>query len=358
MQQGEWPGDGCEYCQNIETAGGVSDRMFQNKIQDIYPLELDQDASLVSVFPSVLEVFFSNTCNLGCVYCTPALSSTLQQEAARFGGALTQRDDIPRQLNKYRDLVPKFWHWFARHGHRLQRLQVLGGEPFLQPEIDQLMDIFESQDFSHLEFNLVTNLSVPERVIRPRLERLGTLVTQGRLRRVDIQVSIDCWGTNQSYTRYRIDLELFENNLRHLMDHGVFRIGLLSTVNSLSIQQLPVLADKYREWNLQQRLYWYLHLVLPVGTSPFDPTIFDYSLFADSMESTRNLLPVSSDWDDVMLRDTFDGIDRTLRHGCQDRIDRQRELVAFLESNDQRRSLDWRQEFPWLDNIVSTHHVV
>jgi organic radical activating enzyme len=359
MQQGQWPEDGCQYCRNIEIAGGMSDRMFQNQIPDLYPSELDQDPSLTSVFPSVLEVFFSNTCNLGCVYCTPALSSTLQQEAARFGGALIQRDDIKRESNHYADLVPKFWNWFAQHGSRLQRLQVLGGEPFLQPDIDQLMDHFDRQDFSHLEFNLVTNLSVPERVIRPRLDRLRDLVQQGKLKRVDIQTSIDCWGTSQSYIRYKIDLDLFENNLRYLMNQeGAFRIGLLSTVNNLSIHHMPALAAKYQEWSLKQKLYWYMHLVLPPVTSVFSPMMFDYSVFADSMQTTRDLLPTSDDWDDAMLRNTFDGIDKTLQRSCQHQIDRQRDLVAFLERNDQRRNLNWRQEFPWLNHVVGSHNVV
>jgi hypothetical protein len=28
MQQGHWPSAGCEYCKNVEDAGGVSDRLF------------------------------------------------------------------------------------------------------------------------------------------------------------------------------------------------------------------------------------------------------------------------------------------------------------------------------------------
>ena len=80
MLDGQWPGHGCEYCRNIESAGGTSDRQFQNQIPEIYPPELDKDLTATVVDPVILEVFFSNTCNLKCVYCSPKLSSGIQQE--------------------------------------------------------------------------------------------------------------------------------------------------------------------------------------------------------------------------------------------------------------------------------------
>ena len=69
MLQSLWPGNGCEYCRDIEHSGGISDRMFQNQIPDVYTKELDQNNALTVVNPVVLEVFFSNTCNLSCIYC-------------------------------------------------------------------------------------------------------------------------------------------------------------------------------------------------------------------------------------------------------------------------------------------------
>ena len=30
MMQGKWPGQGCEYCRDIEAAGGISDRVEFN----------------------------------------------------------------------------------------------------------------------------------------------------------------------------------------------------------------------------------------------------------------------------------------------------------------------------------------
>ena len=46
MQRGEWPQGGCQYCEKIEAANGMSDRMYQlhaNHDLDRTPIELIQD---------------------------------------------------------------------------------------------------------------------------------------------------------------------------------------------------------------------------------------------------------------------------------------------------------------------------
>jgi organic radical activating enzyme len=346
MLQGQWPGDGCEYCQNIESSGGTSDRMFQNSIPDIYPNELDRDKTKISIEPSVLEVFFSNSCNLGCVYCIPELSSLIQQEHKKFNIISTNQYAI-----NDKNYEPEFWSWFQSNGQKLQRLQILGGEPLIQKPVHTLIDYFQQGDFSNLEFNVITNLSVPPKIIDPILEKLADLINKKRLKRVDIQTSIDCWGEQQTYTRYKIDLDLFERNMQRLLDYGVFRIGLLSTVNSLSIMQMPALAEKFQSWNNKQKIFWYMHLVLPVGTSIFDPTIFDYSVFKESIDRTKKMLPESDDWDTKTLKDTFEGIDSTLKAVCSNDPVRQQKLFEFLDSNDHRRNSDWKKIFPWLAKL-------
>ena len=85
MLQGLWPETSCSYCRNIEESGGVSDRLRQIDAPDLSPPELVDDASAIQVSPTILEVFFNNTCNLGCLYCTPVLSSVINAENQKFG---------------------------------------------------------------------------------------------------------------------------------------------------------------------------------------------------------------------------------------------------------------------------------
>ena len=347
MIQSQWPGNGCEYCRDIEHSGGTSDRMFQNQIPDVYPRELDQDATLTVINPVVLEVFFSNTCNLSCVYCTAKVSSSIQAENKKFGGAILPELNFEYVDNKYRELAPKFWSWFETNSQTLQRLQILGGEPFLQDDVLKLINYFDHHPHPDLEFNLVTNLILPTKVIQPILEKLRDLKHKNKLKRIDIQVSVDCWGQSQEYIRHSFKLDTFDRNMALLIDMAAFRVGLLSTITSLSIRDMPNLAQKYNQWCSKQKIFWYMHLVLPNNQSVFDPTIFDYSVFDSSLELVYNLLPKET-WDDKTTLESFDGIVSKLKTNCKTDVDRQQTLLQYLDANDHRRNTKWKDVFSWL----------
>jgi organic radical activating enzyme len=347
MLNSQWPGNGCDYCKDIEYSGGVSDRMFQNQIPNIYPRELDQNTAITEVNPVVLEVFFSNTCNLSCVYCNAKYSSSIQAENKKFGGSIIPELDFKYTDNRYRDLASKFWNWFELNSFLLQRLQILGGEPFLQNDVLKLIDYFDQNPHPDLEFNLITNLSLPTKVIQPVLEKLRDLKQQNKLKSIDIQVSVDCWGKSQEYIRHGFDLVTFNSNMELMINMNAFRIGLLSTITSLSIPDMPALAQQYNQWCEKQKIFWYMHLVLPNNQSVFDPTIFEYSIFDFSLESVHKLLPKET-WDDKKTLEIFDGIVYKLKNSCKDNTDRQYNLFRYLEANDSRRNTNWKDVFTWL----------
>ena len=351
MLQGEWPGDGCEYCQNIEMSGGHSDRNFQNLVPNIYPSELDEDPACVKVQPRILEVFFSNTCNFKCVYCKGKFSSSIQQEDKKFGGSLIHLQQTDTD-NRYKEYIDTFWAWFKNHSSKLDRLQVLGGEPFLVNDVALLLDYFESNAHPNLEFNIVTNLGVPSKLVSSFAQRMASLLRDKKLGRVDIQVSIDAWGPAQEYVRHGLDLSLFEKNLSILLQEKIFRIGLLSTVCSLTIHEMPDLAKKYLDWGQQQEIFWYMHLVLPTGSSLFDPGVFDYEIFKSSLEKTLAAIP-NDTWDRQQTRNTLQGIMRTIEKNSVNAVDKQSALRYFLEKNDQRRNSCWQIVFPWLNKESS-----
>ena len=90
-----------------------------------------------------------------------------------------------------------------------------------------------------------------------------------------------------------------------------------------------------------------MHLVLPNNTSVFDPTMFDYSVFDSSLESVYNLLPKET-WDDKTTLESFDGIVAKLKKNCKTDIDRQHNLLQYLDTNDYRRKTKWKDIFSWL----------
>jgi organic radical activating enzyme len=359
MLQGEWPGpgSGCEYCRDIEEAGGNSDREFQNQVPGVYPLELDNNSDAINVSPAIVEVFFSNLCNLSCVYCNARFSSAIQAENKKFQGAILPEANFLYEDNQYNKLINKFWDWMYNNVKSLQRLQVLGGEPFLQKDTQKLISFLETLPCPELELNFVTNLAAPPKIISPIIEKLSYLKQKNFVKRVDIQVSIDGWGASQEYIRHGIDLNIFENNINNLVDADSFRIGLLSTITSLSIPLMPELAKKRIQWQKNQEIFWYMHLVLPVKDSVFDPTIFEYSLYEEYINQVYRSLP-NDTWDDARTLEIFDGVVTKLKNNCKTDISRQKQLLNYLQTNDQRRNSNWKKAFPWILGEFEKNHVV
>jgi organic radical activating enzyme len=356
MLEGRWPGDGCQACENIELSGGFSDRQLQNQIPEIYPIELDSDPTAVEVSPSILEVFFSNTCNLKCVYCSPQFSSAIQAENIKFNGSILPGMNFEYIDNQYQTLVPKFWKWFSKNSQMLQRLQLLGGEPFLQKDVLKVIDYLNQTPHSDLELNIVTNLSIPTAQLSKTLLSLSDSKKNNSIKRIDIQASVDSWGAEQEYVRYGFDSELFENNMLKMISLDSFRIGLLSTVNSLSINAMPDLCKKYLEWNKLQPVFWYMHLVRPID-SVLNPLFFEYSVFEQSINRILEQLP-NETWDDKLTYDTFAGIAQLLEKKCSNDVEQQTRLVKYLTENDRRRNTDWKKTFPWLVNVLEKNNVV
>ena len=92
MVKGEWPGNGCEYCKVVEAAGGISEFGYLREINliservgyindlEMVPPENEIDPTETHVTPRLLEVYFSNLCNMSCTYCSAKFSSVIQNE--------------------------------------------------------------------------------------------------------------------------------------------------------------------------------------------------------------------------------------------------------------------------------------
>jgi hypothetical protein len=132
MLAGKWPEHGCEYCRNIEQAGGQSDRITNLDFPGIHaPPELDHDHVAVDVTPRILEVYFDNTCNLKCLYCGPHFSSLWDAENIRHGaGAFAKSANI--ESNKQ-----KIFSWLKQHGHN--RFDVMNAlKPLITNDIAEI----------------------------------------------------------------------------------------------------------------------------------------------------------------------------------------------------------------------------
>jgi pyruvate-formate lyase-activating enzyme len=356
MLRGEWPQGGCQYCEKIETAGGMSDRQYQLHARhdhDRTPHELFEDPTTLEVVPTILEVYFNNVCNMACLYCGSHFSTKWEEENRRFGvftqGNVNFGHNTQSNPN-YERMLADFWRYLEekdRYKH-IRYYQILGGEPFFQDEFDISMDFWESHPNPELTFNIITNLKVPPKKFRAYIDRFGKMVEAGALKRLQITGSIDAWGPQEEYVRWGLDLAEWTENWEYLLDKDWVVMCVNSAVSALTIKTAPELVEKINEWNDRRNpwnpiSYSFMSVMTPPEMVPdiFGPGVFDQD-FTRLLAAMREGNP-----SEVSAKEHMRGIMKQIVAGPRN-AERIADLKVYLTEIDRRRGTNWPELFPWL----------
>ena len=346
MLQGLWPEKGCTYCQDIEQVGGQSDRITNLDFPGIHaPPELDANPLAVRVTPRILEIYFDNTCNLKCLYCGPHFSSLWDAENKRHGTFSQGNLVLSSDWQKSPDMdtnKQKLFDWLKEHSHDLTVFNILGGEPLYQEELDQCLDLFEQYPAPELKLQIFTNLNTRLSRLERLVERVRGLVDQDHLREFEITASLDCWGPEQEYVRYPLDLAVWEKNFEYLVTQKWINLIVSSTVTPLTVKTLPDLLEKIKRWNQERPVhhyqnsvnspdYMFIDIFGPIFVDDFDRALELKSVGTPEEQSSRNYL--------AGIAKQSAGIPRPNMIA---------KLFDFLNEMDRRRSTSWPQTFPWL----------
>jgi len=345
MLQGLWPETSCSYCKNIEESGGVSDRLRQIDATDLSPPELMYNPESIVVSPVILEVFFSNTCNLGCLYCGPTLSSVINTENQKFGTLEKTISLLAPIETHHKELIPSFWEWFPTGFVKLKRFGVLGGEPFYQKEFEKLLDMIDQHPNPDCELNIVTNLMVSPDRLSMFVEKLKKLLLTKKIKRVDITCSIDCWGPQQEYVRWGIDLEQWQKNFDTLIMHKWLYISINQTITVLTIKTMPELLIKLKEWNAIRPVHHHFGGPTP-GPSYFNAGILGGEQFRQDFDYILSLMPQNTDEDKIAYK-YMAGIAGSITKSKVNPAE-VTTLLKYLDEKDRRRNTNWELLFPWL----------
>lgn len=117
--------------------------------------------------PRALVFFVTNTCQLRCPFCF-------------FREGLDRKDDV-LTLSEIEQIVPSL--------RPLTRLTLTGGEPFLRPDLPDIIRLFRTYSATRY-VNIPTNGYATERIE----EQVRTILKTCRLRSLKIQISLDAWG--------------------------------------------------------------------------------------------------------------------------------------------------------------------
>jgi pyruvate-formate lyase-activating enzyme len=362
MRRGEWPQEGCQYCEKIEAAGGTSDRQYQllnHHDFDRTPQELIQDPSLNEVVPTILEIYFNNTCNMACLYCGEWFSSKWGEENKRFGvfdngnGVAFGWDRKQPDLN-YDKMLADFWQYLHdkdRYKH-IRQYQIAGGEPFFQPELEMSLDFWDAHPNPELTFNFITNLKVPHKKFVSTIDRIGRMVNEGKLKRMQISDSMDGWGPQQEYVRWGLDLREFTENFEYLLDKNWIVKCINAAINPLSLKTMDQLVRKFNEWNDRCEPGYPISFSFMTVMAPnwMDPAIMGAGVFEEDFE--RILAEMREDnKSDQNAKEHMIGIAKQIAATPRNHVLVQG-LKDYLTEIDRRRGTNWQNLFPWLVDVV------
>lgn len=170
-----------------------------------------------------LDIRWSNTCNLSCVYCGHEASS---QWAAH--------KKIPIERLDYSNTLPGVLEYINSNRSTLKNLGLLGGEPLLQKENEQLLDVIAPD----VNINLITNLTVPlenNKIFNKLLEK----------NHVVWDISFDTVESKFEYVRHGGKWDLILKNIRYLQDaikdrpkHIIGTAAVYSVYNALNLSEV------------------------------------------------------------------------------------------------------------------------
>jgi MoaA/NifB/PqqE/SkfB family radical SAM enzyme len=203
------PHEYCSGCDRIEQqAAGSSQRSAFN---DQFPNPTRREIKLI-------DVRWSNVCNLSCRYCNVYDSS----EWSRILNI-----PIP-SVN--RDYTDSLFEEITENKNSIECVYLLGGEPLMQKHNERLLDIVNP----NVKIDVLTNLSVKldKNKIYERLKKFPTVLWN---------LSFDNIGDKFEYVRHGAKWNVFTDNIKRLCDDfGAHRITfhpVYSIWNALNLQE-------------------------------------------------------------------------------------------------------------------------
>lgn len=355
MLQGHWPVNrGCEYCQSVEKQGGVSDRTYHNNISGLTPVDFDPNGDQ-RVTPRILELYLHNTCDLACVYCLPQFSSRINDELRKFGPypiGITPVKIVPNR-DKY---FSEWMQWLEQNYQSVERVSILGGEPFLQKELWTILEFMATKQNKNLTISVNTNLNASVETVSRFVETCKNLVASRSIRRVHIDASLDCWGPQAEFIRHGLSLARWQQNFEYLLQHNWLSLSVHQVVTGLSIGtalQLQKQIAKYKEQF--PRLVQAYHLVDSGAEEIYHPEIFGADFFKPQLDQLLQTFPITTEWDQES-KARLEGISRLI-DAAQPNYSRLSKLRATLDAIDQRRGTNWRELFPEIDQYFNKNGI-
>ena len=209
----------CNRCWKDEEAGGDSLRLITNRTIALHS-EINLQEQINNPTTSNIKSFdltLGNLCNLKCVMCNPRFSSQLLAEAtlnptlqSRYEVSYDQKDfDWPKGDD--------FVEWCNRYLPQAIHIKFTGGEPFIIPWIEQVIERIPDSQKKKCVLHFTSNLTV----INPTLFECFE-----KFKEVWLSVSVEGTHDTHEYLRYGHTWQKLTNNLKLIQDMSIKKLIL------------------------------------------------------------------------------------------------------------------------------------
>ena len=231
----------CSICWEDEANGKQSKRLIYNKMAERINMDIDYDAEVC--VPRDLQINIGNVCNLKCRTCSPVCSSKWVGEYKDRGKEIW-RPKFDIDFNDFENSV--FWNDIDNWSKTVERLEIMGGEPFYSKSFKKLVDaLIDNSTSKNISMNLSTNGTIFNASFMNKMIK--------NFKRVSINLSIDGVGKHFDYIRHGVPWSTVKSNLDSFFDLYMsqlnskekvnFFMGYTITIGNLNIFYLKDIHD-------------------------------------------------------------------------------------------------------------------
>jgi hypothetical protein len=232
----------------------------------------------------------------------------------------------------------------------------LGGEPLLQRNLWKLLDFLKSKQNLNLELAINSNLNSSTETVQHCVESMKELILNKSIKKADIQCSLDCWGPQQEFIRYGLDLEQWKHNFEYLIQHKWLTLSIHQVVSSLSIKTINNLQQHVAEWKkINPRISQEYFTVDGPNQEVFHPEIFGKDFFAKELESIANNFVCNNEYDNFTKNRLLGII--TAQSTSEIDTTRLKKFLLTLNQIDSRRNTNWRTLWPEIEQFFIKENI-
>ena len=221
----------CRICKMYEDVGEESKRYWDNHQYNKFIGDVNDFQTTEPPLPINFDIRPSNKCNLECVMCDGIQSSAISERVSAYNKSNFIINKGYGLWKKHKAIID----YVKEHSNKIRILKLDGGEPFLLPEVLEIIDhLVETGDAKHIRLSFITNGTVVRgRWFRDKLVHFED---------VKIVVSLDAVGDVLNYVRYPAKWSVVDKNIRMFKDiceaHKNIRLNLDPVAHLLNTMHL------------------------------------------------------------------------------------------------------------------------